>query len=596
MVIPFAPGGTTDLIGRMVAEGLSRALGQPVVVENKAGAGGNLGAADVARAPPGWLHADDGNTGSVGDQSLRHANTPFQADKDFAAVSYVADVPNVILANPATGFRNVEDMLAAARARPGQLNWGSPGVGSTGHIALEMLKQQAKVDIVHVPYKGASQATADLLGGQIQLSGDNVPTALPYIRGGKLVALGVMGDRELPALPGVAPVNATVPGYSLNSWFVVVAPAGTPKPIIDRTSAIIDAYIKQPEVAAKLRDLGAIPVGGPPERLARASEGRAGALSRSHRADEPQARMSAAAEGKARRRVAARFRRGRRRECANRLLHGGRGMSGRPGRPRKRLAVARFWYEGNAFAPLPADIEAFERCEWARGASALAAAHGTATELGAVAAFAQQHPQWEVVTLRCASALPAGPIDETVFERFATELRDGIVAGLADGGWDAVYLSLHGAAITTARQAPDLDLVRLVRGLLPEVPLGASFDLHGNMAPEFAALLDVASVYRTHPHIDMADTAARVLDALMRCADGTLQTRRVLRNEGVLLPSFNMRTERRADARARGSGAQRHHRRGPRGRGVRRLSLCGYRRYRRIGVRRQRCPARSARD
>lgn len=209
---------------------------------------------------------------------------------------------------------------------------------------------------------------------------------------------------------------------------------------------------------------------------------------------------------------------------------------------RKRLAVARFWYEGNAFAPLPADIEAFERCEWVSGSSALAAAQGTATELGAVAAFAQQHPQWEVVTLRCASALPAGPIDDAVFERFATELRDGIVAGLEHGGWDAVYLSLHGAAITTLRPTPDLDLVRQVRGLLPDVPLGASFDLHGNMAPEFAALLDVASVYQTHPHTDMAETAARVLDTLMRCADGTLQTRRVLRNEGVLLPSFNMRT------------------------------------------------------
>jgi tripartite-type tricarboxylate transporter receptor subunit TctC len=268
MVVPFAPGGTTDLIGRMVAEGLSRALGQPVVVENKAGAGGNLGAADVARAPPDGYTLMMGTPGPLAINRFVYANTPFQDDKDFAAVSYVADVPNVILANPATGFRNVEDMLAAARARPGQLNWGSPGVGSTGHIALEMLKQQAKVDIVHVPYKGASQATADLLGGQIQLSGDNVPTALPNVRSGKLVALGVMGDRELPALPGVAPVNATVPGYSLNSWFVVVAPAGTPKAIIDRTSAVIDAYIKQPEVAAKLRELGAIPVGGPPERLA----------------------------------------------------------------------------------------------------------------------------------------------------------------------------------------------------------------------------------------------------------------------------------------------------------------------------------------
>jgi microcystin degradation protein MlrC len=205
---------------------------------------------------------------------------------------------------------------------------------------------------------------------------------------------------------------------------------------------------------------------------------------------------------------------------------------------RKRLAVARFWYEGNAFGPLPADMQAFARCEWTRGESALAAARDTATELGAVAAFADRNANWEVVMSRCASALPAGPIDDAVFDRFASELLDDLRASR----WDAVYLSLHGAAITTTRQAPDLDLVREVRALLPSVPFGASFDLHGNMAPELASLLDVASVYRTHPHTDMAETAARVLDELMRCVDGTLTTRRVLRNEGLLLPSFNMRT------------------------------------------------------
>ena len=209
---------------------------------------------------------------------------------------------------------------------------------------------------------------------------------------------------------------------------------------------------------------------------------------------------------------------------------------------RRRLAVARFWHEGNAFGPLPADAAAFERCEWRRGAAALAAARGTATELAAVVEFSERQPQWDVVTLRCASALPAGPIAEALFERYADELRADLVAGMADGGWDAVYLSLHGAAITTARPAPDLDLVRLVRRLLPQVAFGASFDLHGNMAPEFAALLDVASVYRTHPHVDMKATAARVLQALIRCADGSLRTRCVLRNEGVVLGSFNMRT------------------------------------------------------
>lgn len=268
IVVPFAPGGTTDLLGRLVAEGLRKSLGQSVLVENKAGAGGNLGAAEVARAQPDGYTLMMGTPGPLAINPHVYANVSFRPEKDFAAVSYLADVPNVILTSPATGFKNIADLLAAARARPGQLNWGSPGVGSTGHIQLELLKQLANVDIVHVPYKGASQASTDLLAGQIQLSADNVPTAVDLIRSGKLIALGVASQAELPVLPGVAPVRASVPGYVLNSWFVVVAPAGTPKPIVDRISTAIDAYLKQPEAAERLRTLGAIPVGGPPERLA----------------------------------------------------------------------------------------------------------------------------------------------------------------------------------------------------------------------------------------------------------------------------------------------------------------------------------------
>jgi tripartite-type tricarboxylate transporter receptor subunit TctC len=268
LVVPFAPGGTTDLLGRIVADGLSSALGQPVIVDNKAGSGGNLGAQDVARAQPDGYTLMMGTPGPLAINQFVYASMSYSAEKDFTAVSYVADVPNVILASPGTGFRNVADLLTAARANPGKLNWGSPGVGSTGHLMLELLKQLANVDIVHVPYKGASQATTDLLAGHIQVSGDNVPTALQYINAGKIVALGVASDRELPSLPGVAPVSATVPGYLMPSWFVVVAPANTPKAIVDRISGAIDAHLRKPDVAERLRALGAIPVGGSPERLA----------------------------------------------------------------------------------------------------------------------------------------------------------------------------------------------------------------------------------------------------------------------------------------------------------------------------------------
>ena len=209
---------------------------------------------------------------------------------------------------------------------------------------------------------------------------------------------------------------------------------------------------------------------------------------------------------------------------------------------RKRLAVARLWFEGNAFSPIPADMTAFETYEWQAGPGVLDTMRGTATELGAVAGFADRHPEWEVVVLRCAAALPAGHIDEQVFERLSTEILGDLRAGIEQGGWDAVYLSLHGAAITTRRETPELDLARSIRELLPHVALGASFDLHGNMPPQWADVLDVASVYRTHPHVDMAETADRVLTGLVRCLDDGLKTRRVVLNERIILPSINMRT------------------------------------------------------
>jgi tripartite-type tricarboxylate transporter receptor subunit TctC len=268
LVVPFAPGGTTDLLGRLVAEGLSRSFSQTVVVDNKSGAGGNIGAAEVARAKPDGYTLMMGTPGPLAINPYVYANVSYRPEKDFTAVSYVAQVPNVVLANPGSGFKNIVDLLAAARAKPRQLNWGSPGVGSTGHIMLELLRQMANVDITHVPYKGAAPATNDLLAGHIQLSGNNLPTAIEHIRSGRLVALGVASEQELPVLPGVAPVGATVPGYLLPSWFVIVAPAGMPTAIVDRLSTAIDTLLKDPATAARLRTVGAIPVGGPASQLA----------------------------------------------------------------------------------------------------------------------------------------------------------------------------------------------------------------------------------------------------------------------------------------------------------------------------------------
>lgn len=268
IVVPFGPGGTTDLLARLVAEGMSKELGQTVVVQNKPGAGANIGAAEVARAAPDGYTLLMGTPGPLAINPHIYKDMAFDPAKDFEAVSYVADVPNVLLANPATGITNIPQLLERAKAEPGKLNWGSPGVGSTGHIQLELLKQLTGVEISHVPYKGASQATTDLIAGHIQFAGDNVPTALENIRAGKVVAMGVASDQELEVLPGVRPVSETVPGYLLPSWFVLVAPAGTPSEITERIAAAVDAFEQQPATIERFRSLGAIPVGGKPERLA----------------------------------------------------------------------------------------------------------------------------------------------------------------------------------------------------------------------------------------------------------------------------------------------------------------------------------------
>lgn len=269
LVIPFAAGGTTDLLGRLLAEGVGPELGQPLVVVNKAGAGGSLGAAEVARAEPDGYTLLLGTPGTQAINAYVYKNVGYDPKKDFAPVAYVAQVPNVFLANPQSGLKNIPDLVRAAQAGPGKLNWGSPGVGSSGHLILEMFKQRAKVDITHVPYKGASQATNDLLAGQIQLSGDNLPTALPFIRAGKVVALGVTSKEAVASAPGVDPVAATFPGFELTSWFVLMAPAATPRTVIDRLNIAVERWLARAGTRKRLGELSAQPVGGSPDSLAR---------------------------------------------------------------------------------------------------------------------------------------------------------------------------------------------------------------------------------------------------------------------------------------------------------------------------------------
>lgn len=214
----------------------------------------------------------------------------------------------------------------------------------------------------------------------------------------------------------------------------------------------------------------------------------------------------------------------------------------RPDAAGRRLFVARFFYEGNSFGPLHADRQAFERHEWFRGREAIERAAGSSQELAALPNFMQRHPDWRVAVSRCAAAIPSGPIDDAVFDAFLAEVLADLDTAVGAGGVDAIYLSLHGAAMTVSRPHPDLDLVEAIRARLPATPIAATFDMHANLHPRLADLLTVAAGYRTHPHVDMRDVAGRTLERLAAIVEAGARTVGCIENTGVLLPSINMRT------------------------------------------------------
>jgi len=268
IVVPFAPGGTTDLTARIVAEQLGQSFKQNFIIENKAGAGGNLGANEVAKA------AADGYTflmGTPGTQAINqflYPKMPYDTAKDLVPVSFVVRVPNVLMVNPQLPAKNIKELIALLKAQPGKLSYGTPGNGSTGHLSTELFKTQAGVFVTHIPYRGSGPMLQDLMAGQVQMSIDNLPSALPLIQSGKITALGVTSEQSVATLPGVPAIASVLPGYVAESWFGLVAPAGTPQPIIDKLSAEVDRILKKPEVAERFAKLGATPVGGSPRQYA----------------------------------------------------------------------------------------------------------------------------------------------------------------------------------------------------------------------------------------------------------------------------------------------------------------------------------------
>ena len=267
IVVPFTAGGTTDIIARLVAARLSEALGQQFIVDNRAGAGGVLGMDIVAKAAPDGYTVVLGSTSSTAVNVGLYPKMPYDPLKDLAPIMQVATGPYVLAVHPALPAKNVGQLVALAKARPGQLNFGSSGNGTALHLTAELLKSMTGTRMVHVPYKGASAAMPDLLSGQTQFMFSDMPLFAPYVKAGKLRALAVTTAKRSSVLPDLPPIAETVPGYEATSWYGFMAPAGTSREIIGRFNADVVKVLRLQDIRERYRELGIEPVEGTPEQF-----------------------------------------------------------------------------------------------------------------------------------------------------------------------------------------------------------------------------------------------------------------------------------------------------------------------------------------
>ncbi|MCE2948710.1 MAG: tripartite tricarboxylate transporter substrate binding protein [bacterium] len=264
MIVPFTPGGFTDLMARTVGEQLARSLGQPVLIDNRPGANGIIGAEALSKATPDGYTTGMVIAGHSASQSL-YAKLPYHAVKSFEPVSLVGVAPLVLVASNSLPAKDLKELLAVARAKPGTISFGSSGIGAAAHLTMELLAQQQGVKMTHVPYKGTTPALADLMGGHIQVMFDTMSAMLPQVRSGKIRALGLSSDTRWPTAPEIPTIaEAGVPGFVSGSWAGVLAPGGTPKPIVDRLSSEIAKIVRLPDVRTRLAELGVEPSGNTP--------------------------------------------------------------------------------------------------------------------------------------------------------------------------------------------------------------------------------------------------------------------------------------------------------------------------------------------
>ena len=269
LVVPYPAGGPLDTVARLLAQKVSESTKQPVIVDNKPGAGGNIGADAVAKSPA------DGHTvlmGAVATHAINptlYASMPYDAARDFIAVTQVASTPNVLVVNPSVPAATVREFIPYAKANPGKLNFGSGSTGSAGHLAGELFKTMAGVEMTHVPYKGAAPAMNDLIGGQIQLMFDNLASSLAQVRAGRIRALAVTTAKRTPLAPDLPTIaESGLPGFDISTWFGIFVPAGTPREIVDRLHTEFTRALATPDLREKMLALGAEPVGNRPDEFA----------------------------------------------------------------------------------------------------------------------------------------------------------------------------------------------------------------------------------------------------------------------------------------------------------------------------------------
>ena len=272
IVVPFAAGGGTDALARLLALRLGEELGQQFVVENRAGAGGTIGAEYVARSAPDGYTALFVSASYAASSNPALYKTPYDPVKGIQPIGLVATLPLIVVMHPSVKANNVKELIELARAQPGQLSYGSAGNGGTLHLSAELFRQMTKTDIVHVPYKGTGQAVVDLLSGRIQLMWSDFGPVLQHIRSGKLRALAVTTAKRNPVLPEVQTIAETVPGYVIDSWFGIWAPAGTPRDIVLRFNQALEKIMKRPDMQERVRADGNEPATTTPEEFGRIIE------------------------------------------------------------------------------------------------------------------------------------------------------------------------------------------------------------------------------------------------------------------------------------------------------------------------------------